>query len=120
TAARSRPPWLRRGIDAAAPLPHRWSPVMHRRFPLFFVLLLVLVSIPVLAGVAGAHSGSVVGVDCTTVHGDFEGFHPEDHPIWFEVSVGGGAFQTVAATEQPPGFVDGSASADISALTAAL
>jgi hypothetical protein len=92
---------------------------MRRRFSIVPVLV-VLVLCTVFAGSAVAHTGHILSVTCSEVHGTFEDFAPDEHPISFHVSVAGGAFQTVPGVEQPPGFVNGTASADITSLTAVL
>lgn len=73
------------------------------------------------AGTAFAHYEQSGTVDCSTVSGTFTQFGSADHPIVWHVAVDGGAFQAVATTEHPVGFVGtGSATADISGLTKAI
>lgn len=73
------------------------------------------------AGTAFAHFEQSATISCSTVTGSFTEFGSGDHPIVWHVSVGGGAFQTVATTEQPPGFVGtGTATGDVTALTKAI
>jgi hypothetical protein len=94
---------------------------MRRRLLAITVLVLIVSSVVVLAGTAGAHSGQVISGDCAQVSASFSDFAAADHPISFQVSVGGAPFQTVAAVESPPNFVGaGTATADISSLTAVL
>ncbi len=94
---------------------------MRRRLLAITVLVLIVSSVVVLAGTAGAHTGQVISGDCAQVSATFSDFAATDHPISFQVSVGGGPFQTVAAVESPPNFVGaGTATGDISSLTAVL
>jgi hypothetical protein len=94
---------------------------MLRRHAALTVIMVILASFFVWAGTAVAHEGEVVSADCSSVSGSFVDFAADDHPISFAVSIAGGPFQTVAAVESPPGFVGaGTASADISSLTATL
>ena len=57
------------------------------------------------AGTAVAHTQNRRSVDCSTVSGSFAQFGAGDHPIVWHVAVNGGAYQTVATTETPAGFV---------------
>jgi hypothetical protein len=85
------------------------------------VLVLIVSSVFLFAGTAGAHTGQVISADCAQASASFSDFAATDHPISFQVSVLGGPTQSVAAVESPPNFVGpGSATADISSLTAVL
>ena len=94
---------------------------MRRPLLAISVLVLIVSSVFLFAGTAGAHTGQVVSADCTQASASFSDFAATDHPISFQVSVLGGPTQSVAAVESPPNFVGaGTASADISSLTAVL
>jgi hypothetical protein len=94
---------------------------MRRSLLAISVLVLIVSSVFVFAGTAGAHTGQVVSADCTQANASFSDFAATDHPIAFQVSVSGGPSQSVAAIESPPNFVGaGTATADISSLTAVL
>ena len=75
-------------------------------------------AVSLFAGPASGHQLSGTTITCTQVSGTFHDFSPSDHPLVWHVQLGAGAFQAVATTESPPGFVgSGTATADISALT---
>ena len=94
---------------------------MRRPLLAISVLVLIVSSVFLFAGTAGAHTGQVISADCTQASASFSDFAATDHPISFQVSVLGGPTQSVAAVESPPNFVGaGTASADISSLTAVL
>ena len=94
---------------------------MLRRHAIVTLITIILASFFVWAGTAVAHEGDIVSADCTSVSASFVDFASTDHPISFSVSVAGGASQTVAGVESPPAFEGaGTATADISALTATL
>ena len=77
--------------------------------------------IAMLAGPAEGHESSTMSITCSTVSGTFGNFATGNHPIVWHVQVGSGAVQTVVTTETPPAFLgSGSATADITALTAPL
>ena len=94
---------------------------MRRPLLAISVLVLIVSSVFLFAGTAGAHTGQVISADCTQASASFSDFAATDHPISFQVSVLGGPTQSVAAVESPPNFVGaGTATADISSLTAVL
>ena len=94
---------------------------MRRNLLAISVLVLIVSSVVVFAGTAGAHTGQVISADCAQANASFSDFAATDHPISFQVSVLGGPSQSVAAVESPPNFVGaGTATADISSLTAVL
>ena len=94
---------------------------MRRPLLAISVLVLIVSSVFLFAGTAGAHTGEVVSADCAHASASFSDFAATDHPISFQVSVLGGPFQNVAAVESPPNFVGvGTATADISSLTGVL
>ena len=94
---------------------------MLRRHAVVTLITIIFASFFVWAGTAVAHEGDIVSADCSSVSASFVDFASTDHPISFSVSVAGGASQTVAAVESPPAFEGaGTATADISALTATL
>jgi hypothetical protein len=94
---------------------------MRRSLLAISVLVLIVSSVVVFAGTAGAHTGQVISADCAQANASFSDFAATDHPISFQVSVLGAPFQSVAAVESPPNFVGaGTATADISSLTAVL
>jgi hypothetical protein len=86
------------------------------------VLVLVAFALTLaFAGTAFAHNQESSTVSCDSVSGSFTQFAASDHPIVWHVSVDGGAFQAVATTESPAGFVgSGTASAGIATLTKAI
>jgi hypothetical protein len=86
------------------------------------VLVLVAFALTLaFAGTAFAHYQQSAIVSCSTVSGTFTAFGAADHPIVWHVAVDGGAFQAVATTEHPAGFVGtGTASGDVTALTKAI
>ena len=83
------------------------------------VLVLVAFALTLaFAGTAFAHYQQSATVSCSTVSGTFSAFGAADHPIVWHVAVDGAAFQSVATTEHPAGFVGtGTASGDVTALT---
>ena len=94
---------------------------MRRSLLAISVLVLIVSSVFVFAGTAGAHTGQVISADCAQANASFSDFAATDHPISFQVSVLGGPSQSVVAVESPPNFVGaGTATADISSLTAVL
>ena len=94
---------------------------MRRSLLAISVLVLIVSSVVVFAGTAGAHTGQVISADCAQANASFSDFAATDHPISFQVSVLGAPPQSVAAVESPPNFVGtGTATADISSLTAVL
>ncbi len=94
---------------------------MRLRVLVLTILALVLSSTFIFTSPAFAHDGEVVSADCTTASATFQSFEQGDHPISFEVSVNGAGFENVAAVESPPSFIGaGTATADITSVTAAL
>jgi hypothetical protein len=91
---------------------------MKALFRLVFTLALAAGVAPLLTGSASGHSLSGTTISCSAVSGTFRDFTASDHPIVWQVKVGGGSFQTVATTEAPVAFVGtGTATASIGALT---
>jgi hypothetical protein len=96
--------------------------MLRRRHVVIAVVVMVFASLFALSGTAAAVTGGIPpSIDCSTVTQRFVDLPLRDRPIYFFVSVQGGPFQRLTPTENPPGFDgEGTATADISSLTATL